>query len=252
MATEAKKSRKILYVSLLAYLVCLLAMFPINIAYKLFSPKNLPVEVMAVSGTVWDGELVFKHAMSGQVRLNWQLSPLSLLLGEVSSEVSFKGAQLDGKGALSIGFISGDIKLSHATAYINSALINQPLRAQKITVQGDVELNDTNVVFNWRDKKTSMARGRLIWMGGDVKYPKGRKSKHANLPMLVADLSEENGELKAQVNTTEGLGVAYANLKTDGWGSVAVQKRMVDLLGEPWSNKASPDSSIFELSEKLF
>ncbi len=252
MATEAKKSRKILYVSLLAYLVCLLAMFPINIAYKLFSPKNLPVEVMAVSGTVWNGELVFKHIMSGQVRLNWQLSPLNLLLGKVSSEVSFKGTQLDGKGALSIGFISGDIELSHATAYINSALINQPLRAQKITVQGDVELNDTNVVFNWRDKKTSMARGRLIWMGGDVKYPKGRKSKHANLPMLVADLSEENGELKAQVNTTEGLGVAYANLKTDGWGSVAVQKRMVDLLGEPWSNKASPDSSIFELSEKLF
>jgi general secretion pathway protein N len=252
VATEAKKSRKILYVSILAYLVCLLAMFPINLAYKLISPKNLPVEVVAVSGTVWNGELVFKHAVSGQVKFNWQLSPLNLLWGQINSQVSFKGAQLDGKGALSMGLIGGDIELSHATAYINSALINQPLRAQKITVQGDVELNDTNVVFNWYDKKTIMASGRLIWMGGDVKYPKGRKSKHANLPMLVADLSEENGELKAQVNTAEGLGVAYANLKTDGWGSVAVQKRMVDLLGEPWSNKASPDSSIFELSEKLF
>ncbi len=62
----------------------------------------------------------------------------------------------------------------------------------------------------------------------------------------------DKGELMAQVNTEDGQAVAQANLKTDGWGSVAVQKRMVDLLGEPWSNKTSPDSTIFELSEKLF
>jgi len=85
-----------------------------------------------------------------------------------------------------------------------------------------------------------------------VSYPKGRKSKNANLPMLVVDLSADKGELMAQVNTEDGQAVAQANLKTDGWGSIAVQKRMVDLLGEPWSNKTSPDSTIFELSEKLF
>ncbi len=56
----------------------------------------------------------------------------------------------------------------------------------------------------------------------------------------------------ANVNTTEGKSVARANIKTDGWASVAVQKRMIDLLGEPWSSKTSADSTVFELSEKLF
>jgi len=252
VANEAKKSRKLLYVSVLAYFVFLVAMFPINIAYQLVNPKGLPVQVVAVSGTLWDGEVVIKHSMTGQVRLNWQLSPLGLLLAQVNSQFEVKGAQLEGKGELSVGLISGDLELSHVSAYINAALINKPLRSQRVTMAGDVELNDSTIVFNWKDKKTSLAQGRLIWMGGDVSYPKGRKSKNANLPMLVVDLSADKGELMAQVNTEDGLAVAQANLKTDGWGSVAVQKRMVDLLGEPWSNKTSPDSTIFELSEKLF
>ncbi len=252
VANEAKKSRKLLYVSVLAYFVFLVAMFPINIAYQLVNPKGLPVQVMAVSGTLWDGEVVIKHSMTGQVRLNWQLSPVGLLLGQVNSQFEVKGAQLEGKGGLSVGLISGDLELSHVSAYINSDLINKPLRSQRVTMAGDVELNDSTIVFNWKDKKTSMAQGRLVWMGGEVSYPKGRKSKNADLPMLVVDLSADKGELLAQVNTEDGLAVAQANLKTDGWGSVAVQKRMVDLLGEPWSNKASPDSTIFELSEKLF
>jgi len=133
VANEAKKSRKLLYVSVLAYFVFLVAMFPINIAYQLVNPKGLPVQVMAVSGTLWDGEVVIKHSMTGQVRLNWLLSPLDLLLGQVNSQFEMKGAQLEGKGGLSVGLISGDLELSHVSAYINSALINKPLRSQRVT-----------------------------------------------------------------------------------------------------------------------
>ena len=252
MVAEAKKSRKIWIVSVLAYIVFLLAMFPINIAYQLLAPKNLPVQVVAVSGTLWNGEVIFKHALSGQVQLGWQLSAFDLLFGQINSDLKVKSSQLEGQGQVFISLLSGDIKIAHTQAFVNAALINKPLRNQRVSIQGDVELNDTNIVFNWHDKQTSVANGRLLWMGGDVKYPKGRTSKNANLPMLVADISSSDGELLVQVNTEEGLVVAKANLKTDGWASVAVQKRMVDLLGEPWSNKASPDSTIFELSEKIF
>ncbi len=252
MVAEAKKSRKIWVVSVLAYIVFLLVMFPINIAYQLIAPKNLPVKVVAVSGTLWNGEVIVKHPMSGQVQLDWQLSAFDLLLGQISSDLKVKSSQLEGQGHVSIGLLSGDIEIAHTQAFVNAALINTPLKSQRVSIQGNVELNDTNIVFNWHDKKTSKANGRLVWMGGDVKYPKGRTSKNANLPMLVADISANDGELLAQVNTEDGLAVAKANLKTDGWASVAIQKRMVDLLGEPWSKKASPDSTIFELSEKLF
>ncbi len=251
MVAKAKKSRKLLYVSVLAYFIFMLVMFPLNIAYKIIQPKNLPIQVVAVSGTLWDGEVVFKHAISGQGQFQWQLSPLAMLWGQANSLFVLKSTQFEGKGELSVG-LNGDIALNHVSAYVNADVINRPLKGQRVTIKGDVELMDTSIVFNWYDKKTSAANGQLIWQGGDVKYPKGRKSKNAKLPMLVAKLSATKGELLVQVNTAEGEGVAKANLKTDGWASVAIQKRMIDLLGEPWSKKAKADSTVFELSEKVF
>ena len=49
---KAENYRKIVFFSVLAYIVFLLAMFPLNVAYKLIDPKGLPVQVLAVSGTV--------------------------------------------------------------------------------------------------------------------------------------------------------------------------------------------------------
>ena len=248
---KAKSSRKLVVVSILAYFVFLLAMFPLNIAYKLLNPQGLPVKIVSVSGTLWNGQLVLKPAMVGQINLNWELSPSSLLMGEVDSQFSVKGAQLEGKGQISVA-LNGDVTLSELSAYVNASLINKPLRSQKVNVNGDVELIQANIVFNMKDKQTSLANGRLVWAGGDVQYPKGRTKKSANLPMLVADISSSNGELLVQVHTEEGQNVAKGNLKTDGWASIAIQKRMIDLIGEPWPNKATADSVIFEVSEKVF
>ena len=248
---EAKSSRKLVVVSILAYFVFLLVMFPLNIAYKLIDPKGLPVQVVSVSGTLWDGQLVIKQSLIGQTQLDWTLSPMALLTGEVNSQFSVKSAQFEGKGNVSLA-MNGDITLNQVSAYVDAALINKPLRSQKVNVNGDLELIQTNIVFNMKEKITSFASGRLVWAGGDVQYPKGRSKKSANLPMLIADISSLNGELLAQVHTDDGLNVAKGNLKADGWASIAIQKRMIDLVGEPWPNKASADSVIFEVSEKVF
>ena len=248
---KAKTNRKLVVVSILAYFVCLLVMFPLNIAYKLIDPKGLPVKVVSVSGTLWDGHLVLKQSVVGQTQLDWELSPVALLTGEVDSMFSVKSAQFEGKGNVSVT-LNGDISFSQVSAYVDAALINKPLRSQKVHLSGDLELIQTNIVFNMKDKITSSASGRLVWAGGDVQYPKGRSKKTANLPMLIADISSLNGELLAQVHTDDGKNVAKGNLKSDGWAGIAILKRMIDLVGEPWPNKASADSVIFEVSEKIF
>jgi len=226
-------------------------MFPLNIAYKLIDPKGLPIKVVSVSGTLWDGHLVLKQSVVGQTQLDWELSPVALLTGEVDSIFSVKSAQFEGKGNVSVA-LNGDISFSQVSAYVDAALINKPLRSQKVHLSGDLELIQTNIVFNMKDKITSSASGRLVWAGGDVQYPKGRSKKTANLPMLIADISSLNGELLAQVHTDDGKNVAKGNLKSDGWAGIAILKRMIDLVGEPWPNKASADSVIFEVSEKVF
>ena len=226
-------------------------MFPLNIAYKLIDPKGLPIKVVSVSGTLWDGHLVLKQSVIGQTQFDWELSPVALLTGEVDSIFSVKSAQFEGKGNVSVA-LNGDISFSQVSAYVDAALINKPLRSQKVHLSGDLELIQTNIVFNMKDKITSSASGRLVWAGGDVQYPKGRSKKTANLPMLIADISSLNGELLAQVHTDDGKNVAKGNLKSDGWAGIAILKRMIDLVGEPWPNKASADSVIFEVSEKVF
>ncbi len=247
---KASQNRTLWVVSILAYVVFLLAMLPLNIVYQAVNPK-LPIQVVAVTGTLWNGGVVIKHSYTGQLDVQWHLNPASLLMGTLNTDLKIEGTLINAQTNLVMS-LSGDISFNDANAYINSQILKKPLQQQRVKVQGDIELSNLNLVYNLSDKKTAQASGRLIWMGGDVQYAKGRKTKNATLPMLVTDLSSKNGELLASVNTTEGLSVATANLKTDGWAGIAIQKRMIDLLGEPWSAKASADSVVFEVSEKVF
>ena len=247
---KASQNRTLWFVSILAYVIFLLAMLPLNIVYQAVNPK-LPIKVVAVTGTLWNGAVIIKHATTGMLDVQWHLNPASLFIGALSADLKIEGTLINAQTNLVMS-LNGDVSLNDGSAYISSQVLKKPLQQQRVKVQGDIELSNLNLVYNMNDRQTVEASGRLIWMGGDVQYAKGRKTKHATLPMLVADLSNENGELLAAVNTTEGLGLATANLKADGWAGIAIQKRMIDLLGEPWSAKASADSVVFEVSEKVF
>lgn len=249
---KAENYRKIVFFSVLAYIVFLLAMFPLNVAYKLIDPKGLPVQVLAVSGTVWNGEVTVKHQMTGQMSAQWQLNMLPLLMGSLQSSLKVEGADLNAQLEASFNPITQNVSLSQFNGFVQAGLVNRIAKRNRVTLSGDLEISNVSVNYNLSDKFASDASGRIVWMGGNVSYPKGRKKGQANLPMLIADLSEDSGALNVNVHTTENLAVATANLKTDGWGNVAVLKRMIDLVGEPWPNKASPDTAVFEISEKVF
>lgn len=245
------KHRRLIIVSILAYIVFLLAMLPLNLVYQWVKP-TLPVQVVSVSGTLWNAEVVAKHKLTGQVRVNWQLSALPLLWGSAQTQLKIESAGVQASAIVTASALTGELDAQGVNAYVSAGLINQALRVNRVTMQGDVELSNASLGLNVFERQAHKAQGNLVWVGGNVSYPKGRKSKSANLPMLVAKLTTDNGELKAHVTTAEGLAVAKAYVKPDGWGGVSVMKRMIDLVGEPWPNKASPDSTIFDVSERLF
>ena len=245
------KHRRLIIVSTLAYFVFLLAMLPLNLVYKWANP-TLPVQVVSVSGTFWNGEVVAKHKLTGQVRVNWTLSALPLLWGSAQADLKIDSAGAQASAVVKASALTGEVDAKDVNVYVAAELINQALRANRVSMQGDVELSNASLVLNVFDRQAQSAQGNLVWVGGNVSYPKGRKTKNANLPMLVAKLAADNGELKADVTTADGLAVAKAYAKPDGWGGVSVMRRMIDLVGEPWPNKASPDSTIFDVSERLF
>ncbi len=249
---KALNHRKFVFFCILAYFIFLIVMFPLNVAYKLVDPKGLPVQVVAVSGTVWNGDVTLKHQLTGQVLAKWQLNVWPLLMGDIESSFQIESAELNAKLDASYNPLTNNIEIINLNGFVQSAFINRIAKRNKVKMSGNLEISNISIDHSISNTYTNSASGRAVWMGGNVSYPKGRKTGNADLPMLIADFSNKSGELHLDLHTTENLSVANASLKTDGWGSVAILKRMIDLVGEPWPNKASADTAVFEISEKVF
>jgi hypothetical protein len=226
-------------------------MFPLNVAYKLVAPKGLPVQVVAVSGTIWNGHVTLKQALTGQVVAKWQLKVLPLIIGDIQTAFQIDSSEFNAKLDIAYSPVTNNVIVTNLNGFVEAAFINRVAKPNKVKMSGDLEINNVAINYSISDIYAHDASGRAVWMGGDVSYPKGRKTGRATLPMLIADISSQSGELRVDVHTTDNLSVANANLKTDGWGSVEVLKRMIDLVGEPWPSKASADTAVFEISEKV-
>jgi general secretion pathway protein N len=249
---KAKGNRRLIAVCITVYIVCLIALMPLNVLYRVLEPSNLPVEVLAVSGTVWQGKVVIKHNMTGQVDAKWSLQPLSLLTGSVKAQLSVDSSVFDVKSLVTFNGLNQSIHLEKTSGLVTAGFINQVIAQSKTKINGDIELNNTDIEYNLATGESSQASGQVVWLGGQVQYPKGRKMASANLPMLVAKISSENNELKANAATADGVQVASVSLKKDGWANLAVRKAMIDLVGEQWPNKVSADAIVFEVSERIF
>jgi len=252
MVAKAKGNRGLIAVSVIVYLVSVIALTPVNVLYKMFAPESLPVEVVAVSGTLWTGQAVIKHPMVGQVTGDWSLSAGDLLTGRVKADIELNSNLAQLSGQVTANPLTLDVWLEDTTGYVSASLINQALVKSKTQINGDFELNKSNIHYNLKSGESESASGQLVWLGGQVVYPKGRKHASAQLPMLVAKLSSQNKELQADVSTVEGLSLASASMKKDGWANLAVRKAMIDLVGEKWPNKVSQDAIVVELSERVF
>lgn len=249
---KAPNNKKLIAVSILAYLLFLVALLPINFVYKLLEPKGLPVEIIAVEGTLWQGAVTLKHPYTGQLQAQWDLDVMPLLTGNLAADIQAKGNYLDVDANLRANALSRYVSIEGLTGVINETLVNQVIKRTRRTMQGDIELNVQSLEYDFNDKTAHNVTGNIVWLGGEVSYPKGRQIKRTTMPMLVAQLSEQQGKLVVDLNTTEGKGVAQAYLNTDGWGGVSIYKRMLDLINEPWpGGKVTPDDVIFEVSEKV-
>lgn len=248
---KAKGNKRYFIVGSLAFLLFLVAMLPLNVVYQQLNP-NLPIRVQSVSGTLWSGSIVASHPMVSQFTVNWEMSPASLFSLSLSPEVEIQSDLVQLAFQADINPVTMNVSVTEGKGYLSSSVLNQALKAQRVKLSGDLELSNLNLTANLNERLASEATGQLVWMGGTVNYPKGRKVQTTTLPMLVAKISDQSGSVLIDVATVEGASVASANVKTDGWAGIAVKKRMIDLVGEPWPSKADADSVVFEMSEKVF
>lgn len=237
------------------FLIVLILNTPLHFAWRFAEPAlgRMPVKVEQVSGTLWNGHLGFTiPSLRGAGRFDgdWQLSPWQLFTGKavLNLKVQGDGARAQADVQLSA---DGQLLLENTSAYVESSLIAPLLKANKVGVAGTFELSRVALTADLNRRALANIAGQLVYSGGNVSFLVDRKPVNAVMPMLIGQLGMESEKAVMNVATTEGLALIQAYLQNDGWGGLAIRRRMLDVLGQKWPAQSTEDTVIFEVSQKV-
>ncbi len=86
---------------LLAFILIVVATTPIHFLWKYAEPyaRDLPVRIQNPTGTLWQGRADVGVPQAGTIAADWELSPLSLLLGNADLAINAEGENIRLTGA---------------------------------------------------------------------------------------------------------------------------------------------------------
>jgi general secretion pathway protein N len=241
----------LVFLAVLIYLVALVIWVPAGWLWHQASeyvPLPAQVQVQQVSGRVWDGAAGI--VVSGfPVRLGWQLGWPSVTGLSLPLDISVASSQSSLDGSVTIGWPARaqiDAKGKLAVAEFEE-LIRQSGGAM---IEGDVTIDRLSLA--WADDRITRAEGKGRWPGGQVSWPMGSQTGHAQFPPMQADLATTQGGVALTIAEQGGDGpAADASILWNGMMEVRVYKRMVDLAGQPWPDTARPGDVVFRVRQPL-
>jgi len=182
---------------------------PAKFVYQQFA-KDSPVQLVGVSGSIWSGhaEQIVTQQLSLE-RLDWKLSPLSLLLGEVDIDWT-----LDDSAALLSGEIilsSSQQSLKNTRGHIDLLAMAQRLPQQEILLGGIVQLDIAKL--DLEQNKITNAVGKINWNHAELLSP-----ENIVLGGFKTELSANAGELIMQLSDTGGAASLSGNASLSAHG----------------------------------
>ena len=240
-----------LLLGLFSYLLFVTLLTPLDFVWKQAKPHigRLPVQVQSLSGTLWQGQAKVHNHQTGQLTADWQLHPAALLKGSVSMDFDVRGTGLNAQGQVQASPLQ--VTWQEVEGHVSTQYIEPMLRQSRVSIAGEFELNAFNGSFDLQQKQLTEAKGRLLYTGGDVGFPIDGKPINATLPMLVGDISTTDQKVELTLNDEEGQSIGNGYVQPDGWAGIAIKRRFIDILGQPWPAEATEDTVIFEVSQKL-
>ncbi|MAM85959.1 MAG: hypothetical protein CME36_01455 [unclassified Hahellaceae] len=212
--------------------------------------RSMPVQPQQLSGTIWDGAALAVVQQTGErVLIDWKLSVSSLLLGEefVQTQVRTRGIDLT-VGATTTASVA-DLNVSGS---IDLDLFKPILSQNRLQVGGLVDVRNVQARYDFNNEQLLSADGNLYWPGGRVSYPVGANDQTADIPALRGDLGQTSGQpsLDLVLNDT-GAKLLSAVLEPGMTLALQVRKRMLDVAGAPYSDRADADAIVFRLKQPL-
>lgn len=132
-----RRRNGLIIAGILSFFVFALAQVPAEAVARWFAPDTFKLN--GVSGTLWEGTAA--SIQSGRMRLGataWNMSPLALLLGQLSGDVESQLSDGTLHGSVSFG-LSGDISCT-GCSYSGSVAGLQPLIPALRTLSGNLQL----------------------------------------------------------------------------------------------------------------
>ncbi|MFT4924726.1 MAG: general secretion pathway protein N [Phenylobacterium sp.] len=227
------------------YLLFLLSNIPAAMVLnKLTMPAG--VKLSPASGSLWSGNMALVQYKNDQfTNVNWQLSPLSLLVGSLSANVSFgkirDANSISGTGDVSTNFSMDAFSASDFTLRYPAADLVNKIGWQLPTKVGGkvaVKLND----FTSAKPYCEVLDGTVVWNQATLQGFKGE----IKLGKLDAELSCKDGAVVIKVTKKNPLGlqvtsILAANNKFSVDGFVQPNGEMPDEVHQAMKFLGQPD-----------
>ncbi len=243
---------------LLAFILIVVATTPIHFLWKYAEPyaRDLPVRIQNPTGTLWQGRADVGVPQAGTIAADWELSPLSLLLGNADLAINAEGENIRLTGAAqATGLYAGlpeRVIIEDLNGYLDSSALAPLLMQARANLDGSFELSRLNADISIADQGINDISGQLVYSGGQLRARVERQSIDTELPMLVANIVMDGPKVTVPVATADGDPLGQLFLQEDGWGGMTVLRRAVDIAGQSWPDKqADADTVIFEVSQKF-
>ena len=243
---------------LLAFILIVVATTPIHFLWKYAEPyaRDLPVRIQNPTGTLWQGRADVGVPQAGTIAADWELSPLSLLLGNADLAINAEGENIRLTGAAqATGLYAGlpeRVIIEDLNGYLDSSALAPLLMHARANLDGSFELSRLNADISIADQGINDISGQLVYSGGQLRARVERQSIDTELPMLVANIVMDGPKVTVPVATADGEPLGQLFLQEDGWGGMTVLRRAVDIAGQSWPDKqADADTVIFEVSQKF-
>ena len=246
-----KKILLFLLLGIISYLSFLIATFPVSLVWTSVSPKlplkQLQINVKAVSGSIWKGNaLIASRGIEGV--LAWDVSVPGLFTGKLPVKLSIKSNI--GSFQTNARFALNGAELTDTIGNINLAGLNPFLRRDRLTLAGDVKIENLSLAFYDGDILT--ANGRFTWSGGEVKYPAGRDIHGGQFPPMVGLISQKANVTRLTIRDNQSsVDLLDGELDAFGMGTLRVKRRLLDLANEPWPKNSSESDVVFKVKRKI-
>lgn len=226
----------LLFIGILAYLLFLLGGLPASLALAWLPENAIPIQVSGVGGTVWSGSAaraVYKRIPLG--RIEWDFSPVYLLLGRADFEVALSDSNQEVNGLVTVGILGGH-KVESLKGNIQIAPLPALAGYPVINLDGQLDLDLQWLTLS--PDNIPSAEGSVRWLNARINKP-----FKMDLGSVQFDLTPSDQGVQAIFKDQNGpYGITgEASLSSDGIYQVTTKLKPTD--------KADP--SISAAMEKL-